>query len=374
MLKKFDCDADNSTTNGNQPESHHVIDTEDKIPTAHMANDYDTLIFCFKFIWRFFRGLKTIICTENGCSRYDPFTENVIWYNGQDDEGYFDFSVTNLHKKHVNLILNDIEGFRMSGEHLYRAMQDVQLAIFYDLERSLNCTFRYFLHPIGDNGQIDHDIGQKLNLDLHRVAIGDSLDDKVYSGFDLSVGVETEAVCILTPHSKLMPPCLVGYKIFTLGVWIFLLLTVAIFIVTQYFFLNVHCRSLRGLYSERDVSMFAGTSSLYTIYHYFICGTPPRLLLGKLLTGKILFFIFSFSALIISSIFLGGMTTLLTNTLQYPEIDSLKELEDSDLFIQTLQVESAEKSFARLGLSEEMRAKLVNSLEYYTSSDTEKND
>ncbi|CAH0387345.1 unnamed protein product [Bemisia tabaci] len=353
MLRDFDRD------DCKPPTQHHAVIS----PNETASNDFAELIICFKFIWRFFRGVKTTICSEKGCSRYDHFAENIIWYSGEDHEVYFDFSVTNMHRKPLSFIPDDSEGVYLIDQHFHRWMSTVQEKIIDLVAESINCTSKFYLGFAVE--EIGHEVGQKLNVDLHHVEIGASTEEIDYSRFDFSVGIETEAMCILTPHSELLPQCLVPFKVFSFPVWIFIGITVIVFVLMQYVFLQAQGGPFRNLYSETDISLYDSTSAAHTMYAYFICGSPPRLLLGKLFTGKILFIIFIFSALIISSVFLGGMTTLLTNTVQYPEIDTLKDLEDSDLLIQVPDTEAAALYFAQLGLSEKLRGKLACNLALY---------
>ncbi|CAH0387213.1 unnamed protein product [Bemisia tabaci] len=355
MLRDFDRD------DCKPPKQHHAMIS----PNETASNDFDGLIFCFKFIWRFFRGLRTTICSEKGCSRYDHFAENIIWYSGEDHEVYFDFSVTNMHRKHLSFLLDDAEGVFVTDHHFQKWMSTVRAQIIDAVAESINCTNTFYIGYGYDDEEIGHEVGQQLNVDLHHVDIGATTEEIDYSRFDFSVGVETEAMCILTPHSELLPQCLVPFKVFSFPVWIFIGITVIVFVLMQYVFLQAQGGSFRNLYSETDISLYDSTSAAHTMYAYFICGSPPRLLLGKLFTGKILFIIFIFSALIISSVFLGGMTTLLTNTVQYPEIDTLKDLEDSDLLIQVPDTEAAALYFAQLGLSEKLRGKLACNLALY---------
>lgn len=105
---------------------------------------------------------------------------------------------------------------------------------------------------------------------------------------------------------------------------------------------------------------------MLTVYAYFVCGSPPTLTLGRLVTGKMIFTIFSFSALIISTAFLGSMTTLLSNRVLYPEIDSLRTLEESDLFIETLNDLDMDIDFFA-GRLESLRGKLVKNYLFYES-------
>ncbi|CAH0382874.1 unnamed protein product [Bemisia tabaci] len=281
------------------------------------------------------------------------------------NETYFDFSVTNMHGKNLNIILNDRQGSAVNDRYRGPYRCSVEEKILEELGASLNCTFLDFFQE-----GTDHDAGQKLDLDLHMLLLDATLEKIDHSKFDFSVGVEMESMCILTPHSKLMPQFLVPFKVFTFAVWSFILVIATVFVLKQYVFLKAQGGLFGGMYSETEIVQYSTSSSVYMIYGYFICGSPPRLLLGKLFTGKILFFVFIFSAFIISNIFLGGMTTLLTNTVQYPEIDTLKDLEDSDLFIQVPSVESAATYFAQLGLSEKLRAKLSSVAEYNIATES----
>ncbi|CAH0776486.1 unnamed protein product [Bemisia tabaci] len=320
-------------------------------------NYFDALIFCFKFIWRFYHGLKTIICHERGCSRYDPFVETISQYNGEGNETIFDFSVTNMNGKRVNVI-SEGSHYDIGTEGNEPAFKlAIQSGIFHELEISLNCTFYYVITVFNDED------GQKFNVHLHDPRASVRRREVDHSRFDFSNGIEMESMCIITPHSDLMPQCLVPFKVFTSLVWIFILVTAVLFVLMQRVFLKAQRGLFLGLYSEEELTSYSNASSVYMIYGYFICGSPPRLLLGKLFTGKILFFVFIFSAFIISNVFLGGMTTLLASTVQYPEIDTLKDLEDSDLAIQVTSVESPATYFAQLGLSEKLKAKLSGDVE-----------
>lgn len=102
-----------------------------------------------------------------------------------------------------------------------------------------------------------------------------------------------------------------------------------------------------------------------TVYSYFICGSPPRLLLGHLSTGKILFLIFSFSVLIVSTLFQSGMTTLLSDRLRYPNIDTLSGLVESDLFIQSIEPKKTHSYFDQQPQYDGIRDKLLTSYHDY---------
>ncbi|CAH0385129.1 unnamed protein product [Bemisia tabaci] len=340
-------------------------------------NEYQREILSFKFIWRFFKGMRTIICSEDVCDRYNPFSESIISYSGAMDESYFDFAVTNMHRKVAGICLAGSKGSEIyansdpsegSDLFLYVYKHFLNLTNFTDAPMMKDDSFlrkNDFMKMILD-GRF-REMGQLLNLDLHLVEVLITAKSVSHSSFDYSVGVETRATCILTPHSKKIPQFLVPFRSFSPVVWFLIGAVFAIFVLMQHAFQNAQLKIFHSLYSETEIRIFENTSSLLSIYAYFVSGTPPRLILGNLLTGKILFFIFSFSALIISTAFLGVMTTLLTNTVQYPEIESLKDLQDSDFLIQTGNADAAAVFFDGLDEFVKLKARLVSNLEYYTS-------
>ncbi|XP_018909063.2 uncharacterized protein [Bemisia tabaci] len=259
MLSGIDPDLCHSPTCVLPPTQNYALNSGNKTLTP---NGNDVMIFCFKFFWRFFRGLKTIICyKEIGCSRYDPFTENIRWYDGGNNEGYFDFAVTNMQKKTVRLIMDDYEGDIVTDWYLAEWMTFVQIEIIKALMASLNCTTTYWAGYA--NRQIGHEIGQKFDIDLQQVELGTTKVPADHSKFDFSVGVETEATCVLVPHSKLVPQCLVPFKVFSIPVWVFIVITVATFVFTLHIFLRVHSGCLSGLYSEREISLFDNWTYFY---------------------------------------------------------------------------------------------------------------
>ncbi|CAH0394777.1 unnamed protein product [Bemisia tabaci] len=327
-----------------------------------------TLKICFKFFWRFFKGQKTVICHPDSCERYDPFSESLIFYQdgGEINQDFLDFSWTNMHKKPVSLW----DDYSKLGE-LQSARQDdwCDLHSFYTtvlehLEHSVNCTLKLADGSATKAGESEYPMRYDASLVL--CANGIVLEGTDLSKFDISVSVDTSALCIITPHSGYMSQGLVIFKSFSPVVWIFFSVTIASLAVMQYFFQYSQYALFPRLYTEAEVDYYRDTSSLLTVYAYFICGSPPSLHLGRLFTGKVLFLIFSFSTIIISTVFLSGMTTLLSDRVLYPEIDTLKILEESDMLIQTFEHRNFETSlFDQLNQSEALRAKLVDNLYYY---------
>nr|XP_018901759.1 PREDICTED: uncharacterized protein LOC109033540 [Bemisia tabaci] len=158
-----------------------------------------------------------------------------------------------------------------------------------------------------------------------------------------------------------MPQYLVIFKAFTPVVWYFIVITITIFILMQHLFQFSQQKIFRAFYSDAERSSYEGSSSMLTIFSYFICGSPPRLLLGRFYTGKVLFTVFSFATIIISTVFLDGMTTLLTKQVRYPEIDSLKDMENANIFIQVLDAEKASRFFLQENKYKTLATKLTHS-------------
>ncbi|CAH0748594.1 unnamed protein product [Bemisia tabaci] len=343
--------------------------------TISGKNEYRGEILSFKFIWRFFKGIRTIICYEDVCDRYNPFSESIISYSGAIDESYFDFAVTNMHRKVASICLSDAEGSEIYANRVSWQGNGLFLYVYEHFSNLTNFTRptvkynSFWGEDFFDKMVRDvrfREMGQLLNLDLHFVKVSVTDKSVSYPSFDYSVGVETRAICILTPHSKKIPQFLVPFRSFSPVVWFLIGAVFAIFVLMQHAFQRAQFKIFCGLYSETEIRIFENTSSLWSIYAYFVSGFPPRLILGNLLTGKILFFIFSFSALIITTAFLGVMTTLLTKTVQYPEIDSLKDLQDSDFLIQTANADDSAVFFDGLDEFVKLKAQLVSNLEHYT--------
>ncbi|CAH0383616.1 unnamed protein product [Bemisia tabaci] len=332
-----------------------------------VKNEYSGVILCFKFVWRFFRGIRTVICYKGVCDRYDPFSENIVSYSGKVGEAYFDFSVINVNKKVLKIAAFELEGYKIDTSNDFTGVNAI-FPILYHLQDSINCTIEFIgdLFAMSQDNRIPlYERGQLSDCHMHLVAVSVTGKSIPYSRFDYSVAVETREICFLTPHSKKIPQFLVPFKSFSPVVWFLIGAVVATFVLMQRAFQSAQLRIFRGVYSEAEIRIFETTSSLFSIYAYFMSGSPPRLVLGNFLTGKILFFIFSFSALIITTAFLGVMTTLLTKTVQYPEIDSIKDLEDSELLIQTGSADAAAVFFEELDGFDKLKTRLVSNLQYY---------
>ncbi|CAH0383560.1 unnamed protein product [Bemisia tabaci] len=333
------------------------------------------LVFCFKFFWRFFKGLKSVICHSQGCERYDPFMEKLISTKGQTDRCFFDFSWSDMHRKAISTYttFEESHDFKMISSSFSTLGAMAHDAILNDLKRAVNCTLTYPSHTkyiVDQFNSHGTEAGLRFDIDLLPFEYGLSLEGANYSRYDFSVSLDTRSLCFATPHSGFMSQGLVIFKSFSPLVWTLIVLTIVSFWIILGTFHYLQCKVFNFFYPDAEVEFYRNSSSLFTVYAYFMCGSPANLRLGHLLTGKALFVIFSFSAIIITNAFLGCMTTLLSKRVQYPEIDSLKALEESDLLIQIIydDVSTEKKMFSQQNLSEVLSAKLVSNLyDYYSA-------
>ncbi|CAH0382798.1 unnamed protein product [Bemisia tabaci] len=123
-----------------------------------------------------------------------------------------------MHKKPLKMILDDFHGHLVYDSQFNIRSGTVQGKILDQLAKSMNTTYR--LYDSYATQRTGHEIGQKLGVDLHQVELGASADEADYPELDFSIGIETQAMCILTPHSKLVPQFLVPFKVFTFVVWV----------------------------------------------------------------------------------------------------------------------------------------------------------
>ncbi|XP_072161284.1 uncharacterized protein [Bemisia tabaci] len=363
MLKHFDKNTRKSTPKSMLNETHR----------NSKRDIHESLTFCFKFFWRFFKGHRTVICYKDLCQRYDPFKETLISYQGGTDETFFDFSWKNMHEKPLGVHYY-YSGCGNSSKISINTPQSGWLSVLnsalYAFESSLNCTTRYY-NCIDDdfltaNFQIKDSL--RYGIDLIFLSSGIMREGADFSKYDFSISFDFNAVCIATPHSVYMPQSLVVFQGFKPVVWFFIAVTIVIFCAMQCLFQYAQSELFYRLYTNAEIDYYRDSSSLLTVYAYFICGSPPSLHLGQLYTGKVFFVIISFSAIIISTVFLSGMTTLLIDRVLYPEIDTLKSLEESDLLIQTLEYTKDEtmRMFEQLDQTEPLKSKVVDSFRYYS--------
>ncbi|CAH0395513.1 unnamed protein product [Bemisia tabaci] len=144
------------------------------------------LVFCFKFFWRFFKGLKSVICHSQGCERYDPFTEKLISTEGETDRYFIDFSWSDMHRKSVSIFFTDGKNhnstvFESSSSNI---LVETYETVFNDLKRAVNCSLKYpsFTIYMGDQfNSYGTEAGLKFDIDLQPFDYGLSLEGNDYS-------------------------------------------------------------------------------------------------------------------------------------------------------------------------------------------------
>ncbi|CAH0383215.1 unnamed protein product [Bemisia tabaci] len=324
-----------------------------------------SLIFCFKFFWRFFKGRNTVICHPGSCEKYDAFTGNLISYRKDTHETFFDFSWKNLNGKIfrvTNIFLSDSD-LSLSNRPFWSNFGGFYMEVLDYFELSANCTLK--MTPSKHESIIEDSL--RSGIDILAANTGIVSKESDHSKFDFSVSIHASSLCIATPHSPFMSQGLVVFESFPPAVWVLTFFTIIVFFFVQYVFQYSQCESVQLLYTDAEIDYYRNASSLLIVYAYFMCGSPPSLHLGRLITGKILFAIFSFATIILSTVFLSGMTTLLSDRVMYPEIDSLETLGMSDHSIQIYGVFDTDMSIFidELNQSAELKAKFIDSMEFY---------
>lgn len=334
---------------------HELLDTKAQHLDSTVVNEdaAGKYVFCFKFFWRFFRGLKTVICDDTRCDRFDPFEDKIVSYYSMSTEAYFDFSWSDMHGKTIGVLVNMVGGSTaFEDQDLWRYWESFYYAAQEHIKTSLNCHIKYLStdsmeYPTVDaDDKIEFDMGQKFGVQLHGVYLIKILREVNSLDLEYSVCLDTATLSILTPHSTLVPQYLLIFRTFSPTVWTFIIITTVAFVSMQCIFQFSQREIFRSFYSEREISTYESTSACLTVFSYLICGSPPTLLLGRFFTGRILFVIFSFATIILSTLFFSGATTLLTKEIQNPEIDTLEDLAKAGIFIQTMNVEDASRFLA----------------------------
>ncbi|CAH0382669.1 unnamed protein product [Bemisia tabaci] len=272
ILKQYDCDSRYEMQRA-PPSQTSGINSEGGL--------LDGLLFCFKFFWRFFKGRRTIICHSDGCKKYDAFAENIISYQGDTDDMFFEFSWKNMHKKPMNMFTDPLHDKETSVEILLYPTRGASLVVQSEIlvlfEQSVNCTvndYNWLSRRIFGKTNIKADELLKFGIDMISYGSGILPDIDDYSKYDFSVSTDTNALCIVTPHSAYMPQGLVIFQGFSPIVWGFIAVTILMFCFIQRIFQHSQSEVFRCLYSDVEIDYYRDTSSLLTVYAYFICGNP----------------------------------------------------------------------------------------------------
>ncbi|CAH0388070.1 unnamed protein product [Bemisia tabaci] len=325
------------------------------------------LTFLFKFFWRFFKGHRILICLRVKCYKYKPYEESLVWYENKTTKIPLKLE-TNLRGKKVGYYVIDEQTYKVENVLPWEIWKLILREAIQQLSKSYNYTpvdkFDIFTYPIASNKVDDHELSLKYGIDVCSLNVGLNLDGMDLDLYDLTTSIDTYSLCFATPAAGYKPQYLVPFQSFSSPVWIAIILTVITFLAMQFAFQRSQVYVFHHLYSEEEVSKWEKSSVILTVYAYFICGSPYCVLLGRHCTGRILFVIFAFSALILSTVFLNGMTTFLMERVYYANIETISELEASDFLIQSQDLDMHRKYFDQVGY-EKLEYKLIDNFNYY---------
>ncbi|CAH0393886.1 unnamed protein product [Bemisia tabaci] len=338
----------------------------------------------FKFFWRFFKGLRTVICFDHTCFKYDPFSD-LISQVDITSGNYFTF-VPDLRGKIISIGYVAKDGVFKAGRNLSptsdiligQAVEDTvgKLKVYIHIRGRWK---ELFSRP---ESRIDYfEDAQGSNLDM-LIFDGSISPNEDFSMFDFSTAIQSFSYCFATPRSSFVPQSFLPFICFSPQTWFLILITTLSLYAAFYAFHRSQWMLFNGLYSEIEQRAFADTPVSFYLYSFLVVGSPSRLLLGRVATGKILFLIVSLFVLVIITVYQSEMTTLLAKEVRYPDIDTLEDLKNSDLLIQTPDLEASLQLLQDHPFYEDFKAKLsegeyfyqsqlFRSLKYSWSNDTE---
>ncbi|CAH0762003.1 unnamed protein product [Bemisia tabaci] len=271
------------------------------------------LRFLFHFFWRFFRGLRTVVCRESICFKRDPFSD-VIQQIDVDEDDYFDFApvvggnvrIGFVSKKDVFGTDEDVSP--ESTAIVYVVASDIQSDLQFEEVNVLG-------QARGESDYFGNAVAQNFDMLIFDGTFSPNAD---FSMFEFSAAIQSFSYCYATPRSNFIPLSFLPFKCFPPETWMAIVVVVV-----------------------------------------------ALLLLGRISTGKILFLLVSLFVLIVITTFQSELTTLLSKQVRYPEIDTLEELKNSDLLIQTPDLEASLELLKDYPFHAEIKRKLTEGHYYF---------
>ncbi|CAH0393889.1 unnamed protein product [Bemisia tabaci] len=338
------------------------------LPTLESGNKFVASIkqnprikFLFEFFWRFFRGLRTVVCFGNTCFKYDPLIDLISQVDIISEDHYFTF-VPDLRGKLLNIAFVSKENmFHSGGEVSYVSNAVVKNAAF-EIAKKLNCEILVYGPSrdfFTDQAPEDYFKNAQAN-DFHMLIFDESISpNQDFSMFDFSAAIQSFSYCFATPRSSFVPQSFLPFICFSPQTWFLVLMTILSLYGAFCAFHRSQWMLFQRLYSETEQHAFANTPVLFYLYSFLVVGSPPRLLLGRVFTGKLLFLIVSLFVLVIITVYQSQMTTLLAKQVRYPEIDTLEDLKDSNLMIQTPDLEVSLQLLQDYPFYDDIKTKLI---------------
>ncbi|CAH0383251.1 unnamed protein product [Bemisia tabaci] len=319
------------------------------------------LPFIFRLIWRIFKGRKTVICTRAECFWYDSFFNRTHVFKGSKGEKYFNFEWRSLNRKTLRILSIDTSESTFELQTGHNQWKQPVFNVLDELAKR-----RKGLNFILPSNKMNEDLPEhknaiKYDIDFMMIDATPRLRTRNYENYDHTVVTNFGSFCFFVPRKGFKPQYLTVFKCFSLKLWVCFLITTTTFLLVHYFHKRFQLQQLAHLYSEYELIQYESLSTTLTIYRYFLCVSQPRLLLGKLMSGKILFIIFAFGAIILTTLLQSGMVTFLSTLIRYADIDTIHELAESDLLIQSPHLDEDAKFLSKDQKFDWIRERLVES-------------
>ncbi|CAH0382099.1 unnamed protein product [Bemisia tabaci] len=316
-----------------------VVSSGAEITTAVLSCN---LFLIFRLVWRIFKGRRTVICSAVECLWYDSFFNKTYVFKGSQDEEYFDFEWNLMNKK--ALYFHKFESEELPNLlEMQTGYGDWNLPVQESINQLSDLKGGAITPIVKGTDQspslAEHRFVVKYDLSLLLIEANQRMRMKGYENYDHTFVTEFASLSFFVPRKGFKPQYLTVFKCFSLGVWASFLFTTATFLLVHYFHKWSQLRQLSHLYTEYELIQYESLSTAMTIYRHFLCVSQPRLLLGKLLSGKLLFGTFVVAAIVLTTLLQSGMVTFLNMRIRYSDVDTIRELAESDFLIQSMDID-----------------------------------
>ncbi|CAH0382947.1 unnamed protein product [Bemisia tabaci] len=237
------------------------------------VNAHSKLLFVFKFMWRMFKGQRTLICMNTTCQKYDPFNEKIIQYAGMDDEKFFDFSWHSMNGKKMIAAIHSLAYYAIDTN--FNTVVDNSLWFVHAI--SVATSWRngsvYYVLAHGDDvvDAQENEIlltGLKYGVDV----LAADINIKVFRNFeyyDASTYLDSCQLVFITPRAEFIPQYIAVFNCFSSTTWMYVLLTLIVFTLIHIMFFKVERNEFPPLYREEELPSPQSLSTLLTIVRFF---------------------------------------------------------------------------------------------------------
>ncbi|CAH0392961.1 unnamed protein product [Bemisia tabaci] len=215
-----------------------------------------------------------------------------------------------------------------------------QIGLLYDVIEMMTCRRNGSFREIDLRFDVSADLQNSRNFELglkYGVAVLGVEVAGIFASlkddFDVSPAIETCQLSILVPRKGFVPQYFAIFYCFSPTVWIFVWVTFTFLITVHRAFVFIQQKYFLHVNTNEDNN--DATPTVMTIYRYILGISQPRLVLIELLTGKIIFFNIVFPTMVLTTLFLSGMVTLLNERIRYHDMNTLDEIKQADLLVQS---------------------------------------